>query len=202
MKRLAILLALVGAVPAVAAEPPVNTPEARRALEAYGRCIAVYSPKESARVLSMDFTTTDYRTGLRLLATSNTKDCIENSFGQGALRGSNLLFAGAIAEGLIERGSEPVNVRLARAAPTPTKAFAPSDAIAICLARSLPDQVGLLFAAAPGSDAEAAAAAPLTTTIPACVSGGGETDISVPALRAMIATAAFRLIAKSEKPDA
>jgi hypothetical protein len=198
MKRFAILLALFGAVPAAAKDVPSNTPEARQALEAYGRCVAQRSPRESKRVISMDFTTTDYRTGLRLLATSMAKDCAHDSFGEGALRGGNLLMAGAIAEGLIEANPGPVNVRLAHATSTQIKTYAPTDAIAQCLSRSLPDQVAGLLGATPGSDAEIAAAAPLSAAIPACARAADATDrldIAVPALRAMIATAAFRLLA-------
>lgn len=203
---LATVLAMAAAVPALAQQGPAAEPAARQALDAYGRCVAERKPEESQRVLAQDFRSPTYRTGLRMLSDDAERNCAKVAIGQkGAMRSSNLLFAGAIAENLIEQGTEPVNVRLARAANAKSDTFAPTDALAQCLARSLPDQVAALFAASPASEEELAASAPLFSAIAPCSQASGienRIEMSLPAMRAMLATASLRLITKSENPDA
>ena len=58
------------------------------------------------------------------------------------MRSANVLFSGAIAEALLEADATPLNARLAGNAATDSRTFSPSDAIALCLARSLPARSG------------------------------------------------------------
>lgn len=195
-------LVLVLAAPLAAqTAAPVNDAPARQALDAYGRCVAEREAGESARVLALDFRTPQYRTGLKLLA-DEARQCARGVIGsRDAMRSSNLLFAGAVAESLLEQGPDAVNVRLVRAAATPLAPFGASDAVAQCLARSVPDQVGTLFAAMPGSAEEAAAISALDPALVPCVRAAGvqsRFEASAPGLRAMIATAAFRLVNQAE----
>ena len=118
-----------------------NTPEARQAIERFGTCTAKLQPGEAKRLLAMDFTSTGYRTGLRLLATETERKCAYGSIGRGKMRSSNLLFSGAMAEALLEADSTPLNSRLARSANARVSSYSPTDTVAQCLARSLPDQV-------------------------------------------------------------
>ncbi|QZH74659.1 MAG: hypothetical protein JY451_13505 [Erythrobacter sp.] len=192
-------------VQAQEANPEAET-AARVALDAFAACVAERDPGESLRVLNRDFRTNAYRNGLRLLASDSRGDCAYDAVGQrNALRSSNLLMAGSIAENWLEQGDAPVNVRIARAVETPAETFAPTDAVAQCLVRSMPDQVGALFATVPGDSAEGTSASPLLAAIEPCSQAAEITsriEMSVPALRAMIATAALRLVAQSENPDA
>lgn len=200
--------ALTGLVLALCAAPLAAQPAvpddaaARQALGAFGRCVAVEEPDESARVMGLDFTSSRYRTALRLLADEAQRDCASESVGSGnRLRSANLLMAGAIAEGLLAADPEPLNTRLARAAQASVATFSPSDAVAQCLARSLPDQAALLFQADPASAQEATVLGALQAAVPACSRAAG-VDVRVEAngaaLRAMIATAAFRLLHNGE----
>ena len=195
----ALSILLVGSPVAALAEEPLreNTPEARQAVERYGQCVAQREPGEAHRLLSMDFTTSRYQTGLRLLAKEAQRDCARDSVGRGAMRSAGLLLSGAIAEALLEADAIPLNTRLVRSATTPVKSYSPTDSVAQCLARSMPDQVMALFATAPSSDAEASAAAPLMRAMPTCASAVGiaaKVEPTVPALRAMIATASYRIV--------
>lgn len=205
MIRLATIagLALVLASPLAAQTgAPANDAAARQALDAYGRCVAEREPGESARVMALDFRTPQYRTGLKLLS-DEARQCARGVVRSGdAMRSSNLLFAGAVAENLLEQGTDALNVRLVRAAATPLAPFGASDAVAQCLARSVPDQVGTLFAAMPGSAEEAAAIGALDPALVPCVKAAGvqgRFEASAPGLRAMIATAAFRLVNRAEQ---
>lgn len=204
-----LAMAFAAALPGVAsaqaqAEPAgaLSTPEARLAIEAYGKCAADRQRGEAERLLRMNFTSTNYETGLRVLSHDVERRCARDAVEpRSVMRSANLLFAGAMAEAILETGDTPLNARIARQAEAQVKPFSPTDAIAQCLARSLPDQVSILFATAPGSDAETAAAAPLSEAVPACarVSQLSQNfELSVAALRAMIATASYRLINAGE----
>jgi hypothetical protein len=197
--------ALTAATPSVAFEPPpardAGSPDARLAMEAYGACVVKLSPKESARVLSMDYRKSTYHTALKMLVKEAERPCARDSFGMGRMRGDNLSMAAAIAEALIEADPEPVNVRLARIGTAERTPFSKTDAVAHCLARSLPDQVSQLFATAPASEREASAAAPLLQAVPSCARATGALDqyeFSISAVRAILATASFRILAAQE----
>ena len=170
---------------------PVSTTEARVAMQRFGTCVSERSERLAAETIGSDFTTQSYRTRLHRLVRAN-EDC----FRQGGRRmlSSNLLFAGAIAEAMIERDAQPLNVRLARAAMQPaTRAYSASDQVAICVVRTLPDEVGRLMATDVGSTEEEAAAAALTPALTACASNR-RVETNSAGLRAILATAAYRSI--------
>lgn len=196
-------LALALCTAPVAAQPAAqDDAAARAALGAFGRCVAAEEPEESARVMGLDFTSSRYQTALRMLTSEARRDCAGDTIGRGnAMRSANLLMAGAIAEGLLAGHVEPLNVRLARAAQSQVPTYSSTDAIAQCLARSLPDQTARLFASDPATPQEAAAAGELQAATPACARVTGTNirmEASVPALRAMLATATFRLLNTGE----
>lgn len=165
---------------------------ARPVMARYGSCVADRSRDKAAEALRMDFTTNSYRSRMQALS-KNNHDC----FGRrGSMRGSTLLFAGFIAERLLSDDATPLNVRLARAAARPAPAsYAPSDTMAICLVRSLPDQVAALFATRVESPEETAAVAQIAPLAPRCAPDGKTIEITPDGLRAVLATAAYRSLA-------
>ena len=187
---LLMLLALQGRP----GEPTSSPPEARRAMHAFGACVADESPGKAARTLSMDFTTSTYRSALRNLASANAS-CLR----EGRMRSGGLLLAGAMAERLLEKDPSPLNARLARAAATSAPAArSPTDRIAICTVRSAPDEVARLLAAEVASGEEASAAAGLSVILRLCSPDGPRLETSAQGLRSMLATAAFRSVAASQ----
>ena len=169
---------------------PVSTTEARVAMQRFGSCVSERSERLAADTIGTDFNTQSYRSRLHRLVRAN-EDC----FRQGGRRmlSSNLLFAGAIAEAMIERGSQPLNVRLARAAMQPApRAYSPGDQIAICVVRSLPDEVGRLMATGVGEPEEAAAVAALAPALAACAPPNRRVESNDAGLRAILAIAAYR----------
>ena len=205
MRRLSALTGLIMAlcsVPVAAQPAAQDDAAARAALGAFGRCVVAEEPAESARVMALDFTSSRYRTALRMLADDVQRECARDTVGNGnAMRSANLLMAGAIAEGLLAADTHPLNARLARAAQATVATYSPTDTIAQCLARSLPDQTARLFASEPASTQEAAAAGELQAAVPGCTRAAGldlRMEASVPALRAMLATATFRLLNTGE----
>ena len=175
------------------------TVEAREAAEAYAKCVVSRSPKESARVLSMNFTTSRYRTALKMLSKAAERTCARATIGDGSLRGGDLVFAGAVAEALLESSSQPVNVRLARlSAELKAVPFAPTDAVAACVARSDPNGTGKLFETAVGSSAEVEAAKALSLAVGRCAQQLTPMSMSPFGLRSILATASFRLLSAQE----
>jgi len=171
---------------------PVSTTEARVAMQRFGACVAQRSERLAADTIGSDFTTQTYRSRLQRLVNANS-DCFRE--GGRLMLSSNLLFAGAIAEAMIERDPQPINVRLARAAMQPaTRPFSASDQVAICIVRSLPDEVGRLMAAEVGSSEEEAAATALAPALTACSPQGRRVESNSAGLRAIIATAAYRTL--------
>ena len=167
---------------------------ARIAIQSYGSCAASRSGSAATDVLRRDFTTRQYQQALQVLSRNN-QDCFRR---RGRMRSSNLLFAGAMAEHLIEQSPEPLNARLARAASRPAaQAFSASDRMAGCIVRSVPDDVARLFATEVASESEMAAAQALAPAAAQCNAGGQPIQISPAGLRAMLATAAFRTLHRS-----
>jgi hypothetical protein len=169
-----------------------RAPMARNTLQRFGACVAEESPLRAAALLNSDFTTRAYQRSLRDLATDNNTCLRAGTTRRVGMRMDDLLFAGAVAERLVEQGGEPVNVQLARAAARPPAAtFSPTDAAAQCLVRSLPDDVARLFATDVDSPEEEAAAAALQPILQRC-SPHARIEITSAGLRAILATVAYR----------
>jgi len=172
-------------------------PEARATMARFAACVTEKSPEKVVETLNRDFRTTEYRIGLRNLARNN-EGCARNAGLRDRLRMNNLAFAAALAEVMLERHAAPLNARLAKAAAgkeAPT--YAPSDKVAMCVARSTPDDVAALFASEPGSADEEKAAGKLMPVVKLC-GQGAQIEASVTGLRSIIATASFRLLAAQE----
>jgi hypothetical protein len=173
----------------------------RVALATYGKCVAEREPGEARRLLTADFNGNAYRNSLRLLSADAERECGPHAVRAGEKMGfGNLLFAGSIAEAMLEADASPLNARLVRAGSAKIDTYGPTDAIALCLSRSLPDAVAALFASEPESPGETQAAQPLLQAVPACSRAAGVTarvELSVAAVRAMTATAAYRLVSSS-----
>lgn len=173
----------------------VSTPEARQTMARFAACVLDKSPEKVAEVLVRDFRATEYRNGLRNLARNN-EGCARQVGLRGSMRSGNLPMAAALAEASRERGdTTPLNARLARAA-TASKAtaFSPQDQIAMCVAKSTPDDVAALFATEPGSDAETKAISTVEQVAKLCARGA-KLEMTAFGLRSIIATASYRLIA-------
>ncbi|UNU42625.1 hypothetical protein EAO27_07820 [Sphingopyxis sp. YF1] len=173
-------------------------PEARQTLARYAACIAARSPDKVTDLLTQDFRETSYGNGLRNLVRAN-EGCARQVGTRGErLRGQNLPFAAALAEAMMAREATPLKVRLAKAASGKEAAtFAPSDKVAMCVARSTPDEVAGLFATEVGSDSEKQVADKLLPVVNLC-GQGAKVETSVAGLRSIIATASFRLLAAQE----
>jgi hypothetical protein len=170
------------------------SPVARGALHNFAGCVAARSTALAGDTLQRDFTSTRYRNALRLLARNND-GCFQRR-GRRGLYATGLPFAGSLAEHLLARDPVPLNVRLARAAAAPPlRPFAPTDRVSLCVVRSVPDEIGRLLASPVGSAEETAAIRELEVPVRACSQAGPRIEAPPAALRAMLATSAFRTLA-------
>lgn len=175
-----------------------SDPEARQTLARYAVCVAAKSPEKVTDLLTQDFRQTSYGSGLRNLVRAN-EGCARQVGTRGErLRGQNLPFAAALAEAMMAREAAPLKARLASAASGKEAAtFAPSDKVAMCVARSTPDEVAALFATEVGSDGETRAAEKLLPVVKLCAQDV-KLETSVAGLRSIVATASFRLLKAQE----
>lgn len=174
----------------------LSTPQARQTAQRFGYCVADNSPVKAAQTLAIDFTSREYRRSLDVLVQNNA-----GCFGKrGRLRGNSLLFAGAIAERLLTREPSPLNARLARAATSSAKPVTPSDAIAMCVVRSAPDETATLLQSQIASEDEVQAADKLDFVVARCTTAIAPMTVSADGLRAMLATAAFRTLQTGATP--
>ena len=175
----------------------VNTPEARQMMARYAACLVGGSSEKVADLLTRDFKSGEDRSGVRSLQRAN-ETCSRKIGLRGSLRMADLPISAALAEELLRRDPTPLNVRLAKAAagePAPT--YSPSDQVAMCVARSVPDDVAALFASEPGSPAETAELGKIEKVAAMC-GRGMKLEISPIGLRSIVATASYRLIASQQ----
>jgi hypothetical protein len=171
---------------------------ARQTLARYAVCVAAKSPDKVADLLTQDFRQSSYGNGLRNLVRAN-EGCARQVGSRGErLSGQNLPFAAALAEAMMAREAAPLKTRLAKAAAGKEAAtYAPSDKVAMCVARSTPDEVAALFATEVGSDGEEQAATKLLPVVKLCAQDV-KLETSVAGLRSIVATASFRLLKAQE----
>jgi hypothetical protein len=174
-----------------------NTPEARRMMAQLAACVADGSTEKVSDVLKRDFRTSEYRNGLRNLMRAND-GCARKAKLRGSIRMEGLPFAAALAEAMLERDEAPLKGRLARAAAgTAAPTYSPSDAVAMCVARSVPDDVSALLASEPGSAEEVVALTKVENVARMC-SRGTKLEISPTGLRSIVATASYRMVASQQ----
>lgn len=175
-----------------------NDKVSRLALEQWAGCVARSRSGEATRVLTMDFKSPTYSRAMLMLS-QESKDCVKF---RGTLRAGGLLFAGEMAEALLEQPGEAPVTRLARAAAGPeTPSFSFTDKVAICTVRSAPDDAANLFATARDTAEENAALQKMSAIMGLCArAANAQKPLSInPAgLRAMLATAAFRSVESSK----
>ena len=191
----AIALVATASTAPASAQQASSSPMARKQIQAFGACVADRSTAKAVQVLSMDFRSPGYRPALKALNLNNM-DCSRLMPRRMGARGSSLLFAGAIAERLLAADPKPLNVRLAQAATrSAPPTYSPSDAIANCVVRSMPNEAAALFKTEVGSDSETQAMKALDIAVQLCSRGQPPFQSNVEGLRAILATAAFRNVA-------
>jgi len=165
-------------------------------MQEFGRCVARHLPTRAAAVLRMDFTAAPFGEALRKLAHADL-GCMPR--GKQA-RFAPVLFAGALAEELLSRNGDLTVALTYDPAKAPVKAISESDMVASCVARTSPGEVAGLFATRAASDAESVAIRALVPAVQQCVSTGQQARFNRPGLRAILATASYRIVQSGNAP--
>jgi hypothetical protein len=156
-------------------------------MHAFGHCAVQRGPKDVTYLLDQDVRSGGYNAALKALAKKQASCPGSPAAAGGAL------FAGVLAEELLEYGRTPKQVAglIGKAPKKPVSGRDDTENAALCAVRANPGGVAQLLASGYGSKEEAAAFKGLTPAFNGCLKGkklgAGGTD-----LRAIIALAAFR----------
>ena len=168
-----------------------STPDDLRILARFSRCVANRQANHARLILALDHRTQNYRSALRRLAESNW-GCAP----LGTLRFSNVLFAGGLAESLLNASIRPgalaAHVALDPARP-PLEARDENELMSLCTVRQAPAEIAALLQAESTSPEEAAALRALVPHVTSCLAAGQRLALNRPFLRAVLVLAAYRL---------
>ena len=191
--RKMILIGLVfagfGVAPASSA-PVYGTKADNLSIEAmhnFGGCVVGMTPAGAREVLAMDYRTNAYQEKLRRLAKGHDR-CTRPGT---ELKFSGVLFAGAMAETLLEQRRDGLSAASQFKSPLPARS--PLEAMALCTVLTSPADVSRLLATDVATDKESLAADALMQTLNACLSGADKAELNRPALRSVLALAAWRI---------
>ena len=182
-----LLLAL-----AVGAAPMSSDAVSIQTLHELGRCVAYREPKTARKILAMDFHSKDYQRKLKEMGESSGS-CIAP---YSKLRSAGLLFAGAVAEGLLKAEVKKADLpgRLAYdPAREAIEARSPTEEMALCTALKAPAATAALLQTEPTTGDEAEAEDVLTPMLRDCLKKDAKIALNRPALRSMLERAAYRI---------
>lgn len=188
---MSVLLAF--ALSAAAAPPARSEALALQAIHNFGACVVERTPKGAEEVLAMDFMTKDYSERLRELGKGHGR-CVMPEW---RLQTSGVLFAGALAEGLLH--SEVKSTDLAgRLAFDPERPAIPArsetETMALCTVMQSPQATVELLSTDPASKEEHVAMTHIVATLPNCLKKDENLTLNSPALRSLLALAAWRIV--------
>ena len=187
---MSVLLALAVA----ASGPPAKSDAlALRAIHNFGACVVETTPQGAEQVLGMDFQTKDYQERLRALGKGHGR-CILPEW---RLQSSGILFAGALAEAMVDKEVKPAELpqRLAfDPARAPIPARSETETMALCTAMEAPQATAELLQTEPASKDEHEAMARIAAVLPNCLKKDASLTMNPPALRSLLALAAWRIV--------
>lgn len=195
------ILGLSLAVPAQAQQERSERMQ-RLAVAAWTACIADEFPQDVHDLLNQDYRSDSYRVLIRELAERRvSEECFRampRAYRRIELGG--LPFAGGLAEQMIEIETlEPLVRRLSMAVMgEPVATYSYTDQVANCMVLGAPNLAADLFATEPASDEETAAVSQLEAVQAICTQNGSAIEATPLAMRSMLATASFRILAAQD----
>ena len=182
--------AMIGSAPAAQAKgKPDDNALGLVALRNFALCSVERSSDGAANLLSMEVGSAQYNKALRRFAKGHDY-CAARS----RLSFGGLLFAGDLAEALLltrYRGAAAFSSLASQPNRAPRSLL---EEVGACVARQRPEAIRALVAADPASEAERAALKATGDVLAACVPTGQTLKLNKPAIRAMYALGAYRLL--------
>jgi hypothetical protein len=164
-----------------------------QAVHNFGVCIVQLTPQGAREALALDFRTPEYQRKLRAVARGHDR-CVTP---WGLLRSSRILVAGAMAEALVKADvkEDELPRRLAfDAARPPIQARDATEAMALCTVLHGPQATADLLGTEPATPEEKWAADALTPLLKQCLTNDTVVNLNRPALRSLLALAAWRIV--------
>lgn len=181
--------------------PAPSSPEDILRLHNYARCIAQTRPQRVRELLAGDFREAAYRQMADRLYRPEPR--CWNHLGEAQrsrslqVRFNSRMFAGRMAEALLlsdlAGGGLGARVAVDPARP-PLPARNEEEMMSLCTVRAAPAEVAAIFTTQPASPEEAAAVRAITPRIADCLAAGATGEFNRPAIRSMLALAAYRLV--------
>jgi hypothetical protein len=192
------MLALLGAAlfaSAATAQVVEREPTDRFALQAmqnFGTCVVEQTPRGARDLLAQDYRTPQYSEKLKALAKGHGR-CLPN----GRLKFGGILFAGSLAEALLRSDGGPSGLpRQLAFDPAREAIVARSDgeAMALCTVLKAPDEAARLISTKAATDEEKQAMKAIAPMLGDCLAKGAKFEMTKPAMRALVALAAWRIV--------
>jgi hypothetical protein len=165
---------------------------ALQAMQNFGRCVVDQTPHGAEEVLAMDYRTPEYSERLKRLAKGHDR-CIPN----GRLKFGGVLFAGSLAEALlrsdVRAGKLPQQLAFDPARQA-IAARSDGETMALCTVLKTPAEIATLLGTQAASPEETAAIKAIAPTLGGCLAKGAKVEMNKPAMRAMLALAAWRIV--------
>jgi hypothetical protein len=169
-----------------------------QAVHNFGACAVARTPEGAREVLALNYQTADYQKRMRRYIKGHDY-CIPFN---GSLGTSPVLFAGALAEALLKSDVKTAALP-ARLAYDPQRevirARSPLEEMALCTVTKAPEKTAKIFDTEPATADEAAAMKPLGDVLPQCLKKDMKLALNKPALRSLLALAAWRIVAAPRK---
>jgi hypothetical protein len=191
---------IVAALLLAAAAPASTGAEelAVHALYSFAACAVQRTPEGARALLAMDYRSAEYHKRLRAYMKGH-EDCI----GRGARLGaSQLLIGGSLAEALL-KSDFPASQLPQRLSFDPQRevieARGEGEAMAVCTVMQDPQTAAKIFDTEPATGDEANAMKPLGAVLVQCLKQGTQMTLNKPALRSLLALAAWRIATMPRK---
>jgi hypothetical protein len=166
-----------------------------QAVHNFGACIVEQTPQGAREALALDFRTPEYQRKLRAVAKGHVR-CVAP---WGLLRASRILVAGALAEALLKTDVKQADLpkRLAfDAARPPIQARDATEAMALCTVLHGPQATADLLRTELATPEEKRASEALTPLLKQCLTSDTVVNLNRPALRSLLALAAWRIASR------
>lgn len=195
--------ALLTASPLAAAQADGSPSKPRevRALHSLAACVAGKREADVRRVLAIDFREREYGRELRRLA-GREASC-GKLIGNSTIRADGVLFAGTLAELLVERdlGGGDLAPRVAYDASRPVlEARNGAELMAVCVVRRAPAETISLLRTEAASAAEIEQLRAMSAALSGCIPPGQQVRLNRESIRALLSLAAYRLSTHNAAP--
>lgn len=182
----------------LSAATPATPPTDRVAVQVmhqFGRCVASQDERRASELLAMDYRTDEYTKAMIGLADRNNRACMPPG---GQLKFHQVLFAGALAEGLLKKQKLERTGLAQRLAVDPLKTPVPVrselDTMALCAVTRTPAQSAALLDTKPMSKEEGMLIQSLAPVLTDCLRKDLKVTFNRPALRSVLALTAWRIV--------